>query len=135
MTAPNKKVFYRRAIKVGNSSGVLLPKSFLGHYVKITVVAPPKNIKKDVTAILDSFLEEILGIYLISETDEQTEILAVSTNINKHLERRNYLVDVVPLNVLKKSLKEKPEVREKIKNAKPLLNKMLLFELRKSAGA
>ncbi|MBS3066765.1 hypothetical protein J4205_02975 [Candidatus Pacearchaeota archaeon] len=131
MAVPNKRVFYRRAIKVGNSSGVLLPKAFLGHYVKVAVISPPKNIKKDVTSILDSFLEEIIGVYLISETEDQIEILAISTNINKHLEKRNYFVDVVPLNVLKKSLKEKQETREKIKSAKPIINKMLLFELKK----
>ena len=131
MAVPNKRVFYRRAIKVGNSSGVLLPKAFLGHYVEVAVICPPKNIKKDVTSILDSFLEEIIGVYLISETEDQIEILAISTNINKHLEKRNYFVDVVPLNVLKKSLKEKQETREKIKSAKPIINKMLLFELKK----
>lgn len=132
MSVPNKRVFYRRAIKVGNSSGVLLPKAFLGHYVKVAIVNPPKNIKKDVTTILYPFLEEILGVYLISESEDQIEVLAISTNINKHLEKRNYLVDVVPLNVLKKSLKEKQEVREKIKSAKPIMNKVLLFELKKS---
>ncbi|MEK6873617.1 MAG: hypothetical protein AABW91_02135 [Nanoarchaeota archaeon] len=135
MAVPNKRIFYRRAIKVGNSSGVLLPRAFLGHYVRVAVVNPPKNIKKDVTSILSPLLEEILGIYLISENEEKTEVLAVSTNINKHLEKRNYLVDVVPLNVLKKSLKEKLETREKIKNAKPIMNKVLLFELKKSIGA
>ena len=135
MAVPNKRIFYRRAIKVGNSSGVLLPRAFLGHYVRVAVVNPPKNIKKDVASILSPLLEEILGIYLISENEEKTEVLAVSTNINKHLEKRNYLVDVVPLNVLKKSLKEKLETREKIKNAKPIMNKVLLFELKKSIGA
>jgi hypothetical protein len=132
MAAPNKRVFYRRAVRVGNRSGVLLPKAFLGHYVRVAVVSPPKNIKKDVSSILSPLFEEIIGIYLISETEEKIEILAVSTNVNRHLEKRNYFVDVVPLSVLKKSIKEKSETREKIKIAKPILNKFLLFELKKS---
>ena len=39
----------RKAVKVGNSAGVILPKSLLGSEVKITVKNRPLNIKKETT--------------------------------------------------------------------------------------
>ena len=39
--------FLRKAVKVGNSSGVILPKKLLGSEVKVIVVNSPINIKKE----------------------------------------------------------------------------------------
>ena len=143
------KEFYRRAVKVGNSAGVLLPKSFLGAEVKVSIINPPHNIKKDVLKILEPILENIMGLSLIKnnqennskneknnqqntkETHKKIEILAVSTNIQKHFEKENYIFDIVPLNIIKKSAKEKQQTKEKLQNAKPILNKALLIELKK----
>jgi|SRR3989344_6433572 len=130
---PLQKVFYRRAIKVGNSAGVLLPKSLFGAEVKVTLIHPPRNIKKDTTNLLSPILEHIVGIYFIEEKENKVEILAISTKLNKHLERGHYSIDIVPLEHLKKSIKQNPEVKEKIKKAKTILNAILLAELKKLA--
>ncbi|MEM4625256.1 MAG: hypothetical protein QXJ28_00605 [Candidatus Pacearchaeota archaeon] len=65
MEKPIKRDFYRRAIKVGNSSGVLLPKALLGAEVRVIVINRPLNIKREVIRMLDPFLEEIRGIYIL----------------------------------------------------------------------
>ena len=132
MAPITQKVFYRRTIPVGNSSGVLLPKSLLGADVRVTLIRPPRNIKKDAMSLLSPILEHILGVYLISVENKNIELLAISTKINRHLERGSYKIDVVPLNVLKKSIKEKPETKEKIQKAKPILNGKLLSEIKKT---
>ena len=59
------KEFYRRTVKVGNSAGVLLPKSLLGAEVKVSVINMPHNLKKDALRILEPILENIIGIYII----------------------------------------------------------------------
>ncbi len=126
-----KRIFYRRAIKVGNSSGVLLPKSLFGSELKITLIKPPRNIKRDLTLILSNMLEEIMGIYIINQNEKKIEILVPSSNINRHLEKGVYIIDIVPLNHLKKSIKEKKDIREKILKARAILNKILLEELKR----
>jgi len=130
MATPTRKVFIRKTKKLGNSSGVLLPKSLLGADVRVTVIHPPMKIKKDVMNILEPVLEDILGVYLIKLEKNKAEVLAVSTKVNRHLEKARYKIDVVPLKVLKESLKEKKETAEKIKNAKVIINRKLLGELR-----
>ncbi|MEM3074719.1 MAG: hypothetical protein QW727_02135 [Candidatus Pacearchaeota archaeon] len=127
----NQKVFYRRAIPFGNSAGILLPRSLLGAYIKASIINPPRNIKKDSTLILAPILEYILGLCLIKDDEKKVELLAISTNIHKHLERGNYIIDIVPFERLKKSIKEKKEVKERIKNAKPIINSKLLADLKK----
>ena len=126
-----QKIFYRRTIKVGNSAGVLLPKSLLGADVRVIVVKPPMDIKRDIIRILEPIFEDVLGAYLIKQEEEKAEVLVVSTNINQHIKKPNYEIDIVPFDVLKRSVKEKKEVQEKIKNAKAITNKKLLGELKK----
>ena len=142
--------FLRKTVRVGNSSGVLLPKSLLGADVKVIVINRPINIKKDIMRILNPILEDILGVYLIEKEDKteqeneenqenmqvnrikkKIKILAVATKINRHIEKGIYLIDIVPLAVLKKSIKTKKETKQKIKSAETILNRKLLAELRK----
>jgi hypothetical protein len=125
------KEFYRRTIKVGNSAGVLLPKTLLGAEVKVTITHLPINIKKDISSILENWFEEIAGIYVIKAEKMKIESLVISTSLKKHIETGNYLIDIVPLEMLKRSIKTNPSVRNKIASAKTILNKKILFELRK----
>ena len=127
-----EKEFYRRAIRVGNSAGILIPRKFLGADVKAVIINPPRNIKKDSMDILEPFLEEILGVYLITKAEKKAEVLAISTNINKHLEKGFYKINIVPLHIIKKSIAEKDSVKEIIKKAETIINPKLLAELRKN---
>jgi len=124
-----RKFYNRKAIKVGNSAGVLLPRALLGADVRVVVLNPAGNVKRDIMRILEPVLEDILGVYFIKKEGEKSEILAVSTKIRKTLEKTRYKIDVVPLIVLKKSLREGSSVKDKIKNAKVVINKKLLKEL------
>ncbi len=126
-----KRVFYRRATRVGNSSGVLLPKSLLGAEVKVLVINPPINIKKDILNLIGDILDNVIGIYIINVEKRKVEVLVVSNSILKSFESGNYHIDIVPLSVLKKSLKEKSETKDKIKKAKAIMNNSLLIELKK----
>ncbi|MBI2628635.1 hypothetical protein HYW74_00965 [Candidatus Pacearchaeota archaeon] len=172
----NEREFYRRAIKVGNSAGILLPKSLLGAEVVVRIVHPPLNTKKDVMKMLENVMEEIRGIYIITETEKKEtknikqifkrelkseknaerfennseyqektsenkerskrkiEIIAVSMSISKTLETQDYHLTIMPLNLLKKLAKDKPDFRQKLFHSKPLMNKWLLVELRKEMG-
>ncbi|HRZ85437.1 MAG TPA: hypothetical protein P5277_01525 [Candidatus Paceibacterota bacterium] len=129
-----KKQFYRRTIKVGNSAGVLLPKSLLGAEVVVRVVSPPLDIKRDIIKILAPFFEDILGIYLIKIENKKVDILAVSSATSNSVQKGNYKIDIVPIQLLKKSIKEKQQTKERIRDAKTILNKRLLFELKKESG-
>lgn len=129
-----KRQFLRRTIKVGNSSGVLLPKALLGSQVIVRVVNPPLNIKRDCIKLIAPFLEDILGAYLVNLKDNHAEILAVSFSTSKIIEKGNYKVNIIPILVIKKLIKENPVTREKIQKAKPIINKRLLIELKKEAG-
>ena len=126
-----RRIFNKKAIRVGNSAGVLLPKSLLGADVRVIVLHPAINIKRDTLRFLESVIEDILGIYLIKENQNEIEILAISTKVNRHIKKGKYEIDVVPFSIFKKSLKEKSETREKLKQAKVVMNKKLLAELQK----
>jgi hypothetical protein len=131
MLEPKQTRFLRKTKKVGNSCGVILPKYLLGADVKVIVVNPPSHPNKDIPRILESKLNEILGIYILNQTEKIIEVLAVSTNIREKLNKRHYQIEIVPLSVLKKSLSNK-ETKRKIKNAKVIINKKLLLEIQKS---
>ncbi len=126
-----KRVFYRRATRVGNSSGVLLPKSLLGSEVKVLVINPPINIKKDILNLIGDILDSVIGIYIIDVEKRKVEVLIVTNSILKKIETNNYHLDLIPIQVLKKSLKEKSETKDKIKKAKAIMNNSLLIELKK----
>lgn len=162
----NKSEFYRRAVRVGNSAGILLPKSLLGAEVSVKVVKPAVNIKKDILKIMDNLLEEIMGIYVLTEKQEKEnknikrifknelnlknisennseskekskrkiEVIAVSMALSKILETQDYHLTIMPLNLLKKLAKDKPDFSQKLFHSKPLMNKWLLVELRKEMG-
>ena len=116
--------FYKRAIKVGNSAGVLLPKSLLGARVKVSILSQPLNVKKDVLQLLDSYFEEIKGIYLMEMKTRSIEILAISNSLRKTITSSPYKIDIVPFNIIKKNEK----ALKKLKQVKVILNKSLVSE-------
>ena len=126
-----KRRFFRKAIKVGNSSGILLPRALLGSDVVVTVINRPLNIKKDVLSILEPVIEDIIGVYLIKSGNKKAEVLAVSSATDNLIEKGRYKIDIVPIKLLEKSLKDKKPIQDKIKNATPILNKQLLISLKK----
>ena len=124
------RIFIKRTIRLGNSAGVLLPKSLLDSEVKVTVLRKPVNVKRDMMRILEPVLEEIIGIYVTKEEKPKIDVLVISTKIRKDLKNPRYTIRIVPLVVLKKTLKNNINLREDIKNSKVIINRKLLEELK-----
>lgn len=123
--------FVRKAIKLGNSAGVILPKKLLGSEVKITVLSRPLDIKKEVLKKLDSELADILGVYIINK--KPVEVIAITTNIRRVIED-NIKISLVPLNTIKKDIKTNQILRKKLSLAETILNKSLLLDLKKQSS-
>jgi len=131
MERNENKGFYRRAIKVGNSAGVLLPKYLLGAEVRVIVINNPENIKRNILKILEPFMEELRGVYILSNEAKNIEVLAASFSLSKIIEKGKYKISIVPLSIIQKSIKDKKVFSEKLLKAKPLFNKALLVDLKK----
>ena len=123
--------------KWGNSGGVLLPREWLGKQVKVILVDRTDQIRKEIMAILDSYLEDILGIYLIGsyargeqEKDSDIDIIVISKDLRKKITSGKYNIEIYPLKNIKKTLKNNPlMIFPSLIEAKPILNKSLLEEI------
>jgi hypothetical protein len=120
--------FIKKTIKLGNSAGVLLPKKLLNAEVKITVINKPFDIKKEALKLVSPYIEDLLGIYILN--NKPAEILAVSTTIKKAVKSPIKLV-IMPLEIIKKDIKQNLNLRKKILEAKVITNPKLLDELKR----
>jgi len=121
--------FIRKTRRVGNSSGILLPKNLLGSEVKVTVIKRPINIKKEVFKLLDSYFPELRGIYITNQNP--IEVLAISSGVRDTIGKEKMKINIVPLPIIKRDIKTKQKLREKLLKAKSILNRALLLELKK----
>ncbi|MEK6812198.1 MAG: nucleotidyltransferase domain-containing protein [Nanoarchaeota archaeon] len=125
--------------QVGNSSGVLLPKEWLNKKVVVTLVEPDeREILRRVIEILydENILTDSLGIYLIGsharnkeevDFESDIDILVITENTNKEIDKDNYQINIISKPMLLKSLKEHPFHHfPMIYEAKTLLNSGLL---------
>lgn len=117
--------FIRKAVKLGNSSGIILPKKFLGSEVKVIVISRPFNIKKEVLKLLDEHLADILGIYIINK--KPVEIIAATSNLKQSIEENKIKISLIPIQEIKNNL----ILRKKLFQAETIVNKHLLLELKK----
>jgi len=118
--------FFKRTTKLGNSSGVLLPRALLGALVKITVVEQPLEIKKDVIQFLSEYFDNVIGIYVLNVKRKYVEVLAITTNLRKTISKPPYKIELVPLHLIKNN----PAVIKNLQNSKVILNKHLLAEFK-----
>ena len=109
----------RPIVKVGNSAGVILPREWLNGKAKIELIARPLDIKKEIFEILEDYLPEIEGIYLVGSyaRGEETEksdidVLAVTENIDKKFISGKYEIILISLSEMENQLN---------KNALPIL--------------
>lgn len=120
----------------GNGAGILLPREWIGNQVKVVLIDRTLEIKREVLNILEPYLEDILGVYLIGsyargEQDERSDIdiLAISNKTKKEIKSGKYNVSISTLGSLKKTALVQPElVLPRIKEAKIILNPLLLKE-------
>lgn len=128
----------RGVSKWGNSAGILLPKEWIGNQVKIILIDRTLEIKKEILDILSPYLEGILGIYLVGsyargeqEKDSDIDIIAISKSTKKEIKSGKYEISIIPLEILKKTIKTNPLlILPKLNEAKVILNSSLIEELK-----
>ncbi|MBU3907324.1 MAG: DUF2080 family transposase-associated protein [Nanoarchaeota archaeon] len=128
----------KNVIGWGNSAGVLLPREWKGNEVKVILVDRTSQIKKEVFDILDKYLEDVIGVYLVGsyarkeeEKDSDIDIIAISHQTNKSIHSGKYHITISPLESIEKALKaDAILIYPRIIEAKTILNQQLLRELR-----
>src|SRR3989344_7101847 len=102
----------KQIVKVGNSAGVLLPREWLNGKARVELISRPLDIKKEILEILDEYLRDIRGIYLVGsyargeqEKDSDVDILAVTNNTNKRIKKGKYEITLISEDNLDKTLK------------------------------
>ncbi len=129
-----KQELTRPIIKVGNSAGVILPKEWLHGRARIELVEKPLDIKKDILEILEPYLEDAIGIYIVGSyaRGEQTarsdvDVLVITNSTNKTLEKGKYSIILLEKSKVDLSLENNIiPLLPMIKEAKPLINKDLI---------
>lgn len=128
------EVQIKKAIKAGNSSAVILPRSWLDREVRVEPIKKTsETILLDVLSIIKKYtdLKNIIGIYLTGshargEEDEKSDIdiLVVTRDIDKEMIKEGiYNVLIISSELLKQKLNQDLfPVGQMIKEAKPLLN-------------
>ena len=133
-----KQELKRNVIKWGNSAGVLLPREWIGSEAKVILIDRSLEIKKEVFSILDSYLEDVLGIYLVGSyaRGEQTEksdvdVIVISKNIRKEIISGKYHISIITLESAKKAVEKSPiMILPRLVEARVILNLYLLEELK-----
>lgn len=128
----------KQTIKVGNSSGVLLPKDWLGSEVTVILKKEQLDIKKDILKLLTPHFKKVLGIYIVGSyareeltLDSDVDILIITSTPIKLPKFKNYHFIPASINSVKDALKTNPIlIYPMIIEAKPILNEFLLKELR-----
>ncbi len=124
----------KKAVKAGNSSAVILPRSWLNKEVRIELIKKtPEIIICDVINIINKYLDlkDVIGIYLagsyaMGEEDENSDIdiLIVTNNTDKEMIKEGiYNILLMSSELLNQKLeKDLFPIGQMIKEALPLLN-------------
>ena len=135
------EVQIKKAIKAGNSSAVILPRSWLNKDVRIELIKKsPDIILSDVINLAKKYIDlgDIIGIYLTGsyarkeeDKDSDIDILIITRNIDRKLINEGiYNLLIISSELLKQKLKEDLfPIGQMIKEAKPLLNSDYLSSL------
>ena len=127
-------------IKVGNSAGVLVPRNWLNGSAKVELVSKPLDIKKDIFNILEPFLSDIVGIYLIGshargEANERSDVdlLVITEKENKNITNGKYSIILISKDNVERNLDENIlPILPMLKEAKPILNSKLIEKYKKT---
>ena len=129
----------RPIVKIGNSSGVVLPKTWLNQKACVElIVRTSSDIFMEIIKILQKEIEsnDLIGIYLVGSYARHEEnqasdidILAITSNTNKSIKKGLYEILLISKENIKKELvKNIFPLLPMLKEAEPLLNKELLKE-------
>lgn len=132
----------KKAIVMGNSAAVYVPKEYSGRQVVITLPEGLEDIKRRVIEALADRMGNIVGVYLFgsyarneSHLLSDIDVLIITKDEDKGLKRLLYDMDarVVTLEKMKKSIENLPAITLPVlKEAKTIINPVLLDELKNS---
>lgn len=136
----NNQELIRQIVKVGNGAGVVLPRQWYGGKARIELLEKPLDIKKDILEILDSYMENVMGIYLAGsyargqqKDDSDVDVLVVTYNINKKITKGKYEILLISRDNLKNTLKNNVlPILPMLRESKVILNKDLISEYAKT---
>ncbi len=123
----------KRAFKLGNSAGILLPIEWKDKKVAIKLI--DKSISQEVLEILDekNLLKNTIGIFLAGSyaRDEETElsdidVLIITDNIDKQIKIGKYEIIFISRDIFEKSIMKNLYLASLINEAKAILNDDLL---------
>ncbi len=117
-------------VKMGNSACVLLPKAWINGKARVELIEKPLDIKRDILEILNPYLEEIFGVYLVGSyaRGEQTEesdvdVLVITHKVSKRIKKGKYEIILIPRSSVEVQLKKNIlPLLPMIKESKPLIN-------------
>jgi len=126
----------KTAVKVGNSAGVLLPRTWLNSQVKI--VLEPLNIEKEILEILaeENILKKVNGIYVIGSyargeqtIDSDVDILVITSDINKRIKKGKYEIICISREETERQLEKNAlPILSMIREARAVINEDLIKE-------
>jgi len=124
----------KSVVRVGNSAGVILPKEWLNGRAQVKLVRKPLNIKQEIFSILEPYLKDILGIYLVGsyargEEDDKSDIdiLVITEKENKRILNGKYEIILISMENLEKTLKNNIlPLLPMLKETKPIINSSLI---------
>lgn len=131
----------RPVVKIGNSSGVILPKSWINQEARVEIII--KNPSDILASLLDILkneipLNKVLGIYLTGsyarkeeKIDSDIDVLIITDNINKSFKKGKYELLLISKENLINSLKNNAlPLLPMLKESMPLLNEVLINEFK-----
>lgn len=134
----------RRAYRVGNSAGVVVPKEWLNGFVEVRLVEPPQ--RTDSGYILEILEKEgidtseilgvaVIGSYAREEHDKGSDIdiLIVTNNLNREIKAGRYEITIISEKKLEKQLNDTGfPILPMILEAVPIINKNLFDKYKKN---
>jgi predicted nucleotidyltransferase len=130
----------KQIVKVGNGSGVVLPKSWYGGKARVELIEKPSDIQKDVFEILKDYLGSVIGIYLAGsyargeeDFESDIDIFVITSDINKKIVHGKYEILLVSEEKLKDYMESNVlPLLPMIKESKIILNKILIEKYKKT---
>ena len=132
----------KRTVEMGNGAAVYIPKEYSGREIVIILPEGIDEIKRRVLTNLIEFMPNIIGVYIYGsyargeeEKDSDIDILVITKEKDDRI--KNVLGDidlrVLTLGGVKKTIDNYPAlIMPILREARPLLNSVLLEELKKS---
>ncbi len=135
-----KQEIIKPIVKMGNSACVLLPKAWIDGKAKIELIEKPIDIKEDLFEILNLYLKDVVGIYLVGSyaRGEQTnesdiDVVVITNNLEKRIKKGKYEIIILSKNSVEKQLKNNIlPLLPMLKEAKPLINAEFLESYKKT---